>query len=54
MFERLVRPVPDTRQIADALQARGVKLAPGTGLYDPAAPPGKMFFNVLATFAESG
>ncbi|MGP2990374.1 recombinase family protein, partial [Serratia marcescens] len=38
--------------IADTLQARGVKLALGTSLYDPADPMGKMFFNVLATFAE--
>jgi len=29
-----------------------VKLALGTSLYDPADPMGKMFFNVLATFAE--
>lgn len=44
--------VPDAREIADALQARGVKLALGNNLYDPAEPMGKMFFNVLATFAE--
>ncbi|MNT47705.1 DNA-invertase hin [compost metagenome] len=29
-----------------------MKLALGTSLYDPADPMGKMFFNVLATFAE--
>jgi DNA invertase Pin-like site-specific DNA recombinase len=44
--------VPDARQIADALVARGVKLALGTSVYDPADPMGKMFFNILATFAE--
>lgn len=49
---RLARSVPDAREIADALQARGVKLALGTSLYDPADPMGKMFFNVLATSAE--
>ena len=27
-------------------------MALGTSLYDPADPMGKMFFNVLATFAE--
>lgn len=43
--------MPDAREIADALQARGVKLALGTSIYDPANPMGKMFFNVLATFA---
>ena len=29
-----------------------VKLALGATLYDPADPMGKMFFNILATFAE--
>ena len=51
-LDRLARSVPDAHQIADALQTRGVKLALGTSLYDPADPMGKMFFNVLATFAE--
>ena len=51
-LDRLARSVPDAREIADALQARGVKLALGNSLYDPADPMGKMFFNVLATFAE--
>ena len=44
--------VPDARQIAVALVERGVKLALGTSVYDPADPMGKMFFNILATFAE--
>ncbi|HHW2247236.1 helix-turn-helix domain-containing protein [Pseudomonas aeruginosa] len=43
--------MPDARQIADALQARGVKLALGTNLYDPVDSMGKMFFNVLAAMA---
>src|SRR2546427_3817898 len=51
-LDRLARSVPDARQIADALVARGVKLALGTSVYDPADPMGKMFFNILATFAE--
>ncbi|KGT88755.1 DNA resolvase [Erwinia typographi] len=51
-LDRLARSVPDARDIADALQARGVKLALGASLYDPEDPVGKMFFNVLATFAE--
>lgn len=51
-LDRLARSVPDARAIADALQARGVKLALGNSVYDPADPIGKMFFNVLATFAE--
>ena len=51
-LDRLARSVPDARAIADRLAARGVKLALGASLYDPADPMGKMFFNILATFAE--
>lgn len=51
-LDRLARSVPDAREIADALQARGVKLALGARLYDPEGTVGKMFFNVLGTFAE--
>jgi DNA invertase Pin-like site-specific DNA recombinase len=51
-LDRLARSVPDARQIADALVARGVKLALGPSVYDPTDPMGKMFFNILATFAE--
>jgi DNA invertase Pin-like site-specific DNA recombinase len=51
-LDRLARSVPDARAIADLLAARGVKLALGPSLYDPADPMGKMFFNILATFAE--
>ena len=49
---RLARSVPDARAIADWLRERGVKLALGRALYDPDDPMGKMFFNILATFAE--
>jgi DNA invertase Pin-like site-specific DNA recombinase len=51
-LDRLARSVPDARAIADALIGRGVKLALGASVYDPADPMGKMFFNILATFAE--
>lgn len=37
-LDRLARSVPDAREIADALQARGVKLVPGASLYDPEDP----------------
>ena len=40
------------RAIADQLSAKGVKLALGQTVYDPSDPMGKMFFNILATFAE--
>jgi DNA invertase Pin-like site-specific DNA recombinase len=51
-LDRLARSVPDARDIADSLAARGVKLALGSSVYDPGDPMGKMFFNILATFAE--
>lgn len=51
-LDRLARSVPDARAIADQLTRRGVRLALGEAVYDPADPMGKMFFNVLATFAE--
>jgi DNA invertase Pin-like site-specific DNA recombinase len=51
-LDRLARSVPDARDIADNLSARGVKLALGHSLYDPSDAMGKMFFNILATFAE--
>ena len=51
-LDRLARSVPDARAIADRLRKRSVKLALGRALYDPDDPMGKMFFNVLPTFAE--
>lgn len=51
-LDRLARSVPDARAIADQLQEKGVKLSLGASVYDPADPMGKMFFNILATFAE--
>ncbi|MCE5975105.1 recombinase family protein [Sinirhodobacter sp. WL0062] len=51
-LDRLARSVPDARAIADQLEKKGVKLALGASVYDPADPMGKMFFNILATFAE--
>ena len=44
--------MPDARDIGDSLVARGVKLSLGGAIYDPSDPMGKMFFNILATFAE--
>ena len=51
-LDRLARSVPDARAIADQLERKGVKLALGASVHDPADPMGKMFFNILATFAE--
>jgi DNA invertase Pin-like site-specific DNA recombinase len=51
-LDRLARSVPDARAIGDSLTAGGVRLSIGGTVYDPADPMGKMFFNILATFAE--
>lgn len=51
-LDRLARSVLDARAIADMLAAQGVSLALGSSVYDPADPMGKMFFNILANFAE--
>jgi DNA invertase Pin-like site-specific DNA recombinase len=51
-LDRLARSVPDARAIGDSLVACDVKLSLGGTIYDPADPMGKMFFNILATFAE--
>ncbi|GAB3290757.1 recombinase family protein [Parasphingorhabdus pacifica] len=51
-LDRLARSVPDARAIGDDLVERGVALSLGGQVYDPADPMGKMFFNILATFAE--
>ena len=51
-LDRLARFVPDARAIADRLRELGVKLALGRTLYDPGDAMGKLFFNILASFAE--
>jgi len=51
-LDRLARSVPDAREIADRLVERDVALSLGGSRYDPGDPMGKMFFNILATFAE--
>src|SRR5229473_3323253 len=51
-LDRLARSVPDARDIGDTLVARGVRLSLGGTVYDPGDPMSKMFFNMLAVFAE--
>lgn len=51
-LDRLARSVPDARAIADELEAREVRLQLASTVYDPHDPMGKMFFNILAVFAE--
>jgi DNA invertase Pin-like site-specific DNA recombinase len=51
-LDRLARSVPDARAIGDGLAQRGVRLQIGASVHDPNDPMGKLFFNILATFAE--
>ncbi len=51
-LDRLARSAPDAREIADGLAERGIRLALWATVNDPTDPMGKMFFNILATFAE--
>ena len=51
-LDRLSMSVPNAYAIAGQLRERGVKLALGRTLYGPSDPMGKMFFNILATFAK--
>ncbi|WP_299365131.1 recombinase family protein [uncultured Paracoccus sp.] len=51
-LDRLARSVPDARAIGDSLAERGVRLQIGTTVHDPDDPMGRLFFNILATFAE--
>lgn len=51
-LDRLARSVPDARDIGDTLAACGVRLSLGGNVYDPTDPMSKVFFNMLAVFAE--
>lgn len=51
-LDRLARSVPDARAIGDNLAACGIKLSLGGQVYDPTDPMGKMFYSILAIFAE--
>ncbi len=51
-LDRFARSVPDARSLADLIISRGARLQIGSTVYDPADPFGKMFFNILASFAE--
>jgi len=50
-LDRLARSV-SARAIGDDLAARDVRLQIGASVHDPNDPMGKLFFNILATFAE--
>ncbi|MGW0455865.1 recombinase family protein [Gordonia sputi] len=51
-LDRLGRSILDLHRIADDLTDKGVKLSWGGTTYNPKDPAGKLFFNMLAAFAE--
>lgn len=51
-LDRLGRSVPDLRNIADEIQAKGAALQIGGTVHDPTDPIGKLLFNALAMVAE--
>jgi DNA invertase Pin-like site-specific DNA recombinase len=51
-LDRLARSLPDARDIADELTAKGVRLNLGGTVHDPTDPVGKLLFNVLGMVAE--
>ena len=51
-LDRLARSVTDARDIGDTLAKREVSLSLGGQIYKPDDPMGKLFFTILATFAE--
>jgi DNA invertase Pin-like site-specific DNA recombinase len=51
-LDRLARPLPDARAIAEDLTQRQVRLNLGGSVYDPTDPVGRLLFNVIAMVAE--
>ncbi len=51
-LDRLARSLPDARDIADELAAKGVRLSLEGSLYGSTDPVGRLLFNVLGMVAE--
>lgn len=51
-LDRLARSIRDAQDIAQELADRGVALRIGQSVYDPSDAFGKMWFNMMALFAE--
>lgn len=51
-LDRLARSVPEARAIAAEVEGKGARIQLGSMVYDPTDPMGRMFFTMLATFAE--
>lgn len=53
-LDHLACSVPDARDIAEKLEPKGIRPAFGAVVHDPTDPMGRMFFNIVATFAGFG
>lgn len=51
-LDRLARSVRDAGDIAEEIEAKGAALSLGGSVHDPADPMGRMFFSIMAVFAE--
>lgn len=51
-LDRLARSIRDFHELADSITAKGVTLQIDGQAYDSSSPMGRMFFSLLATFAE--
>lgn len=51
-LDRLARSIKDAQDIAETIEDKGAKLQIGSTIYDPEDPLSRMFFHLLAVFAE--
>lgn len=51
-LDRLARSVRDAGDIAEEIEAKGAALSLGGSVHDPSDPMGRMFFSIMAVFAE--
>lgn len=51
-LDRLARSVRDAGDIAEEIGAKGAALSLGGSVHDPSDPMGRMFFSIMAVFAE--
>lgn len=51
-LDRLARSVRDAGDIAQEIERRGAKLSLGGSIHDPTDAMGRMFFSIMAVFAE--
>lgn len=51
-LDRLARSVRDATDIAREIEATGAALSLGGSIHDPSDPMGRMFFSIMAVFAE--